>query len=57
MPASKLKQVPEFFRDQANRQEVHFINKEIPSDPGFVIKLNQRQVISKNQNFEKKIIF
>lgn len=43
LPASKLKQVSEFFRDQANRQEVHFVNKEIPNDSGFVIKLNQRQ--------------
>lgn len=46
-----MKQVSEFFRDQANRQEVHFINKEITNDPGFVIKLNQRQVRVKTKTF------
>jgi len=45
-PKPKLATAVEYFRDQANRQDVLFVNKENSNDPGFVIRLNQREVSS-----------
>lgn len=42
-PASGLRNVAEYFRDQANRHEVVFHNIDNQSDPGFVVSLNQRE--------------
>ncbi|CAG5095731.1 Oidioi.mRNA.OKI2018_I69.XSR.g14310.t1.cds [Oikopleura dioica] len=41
--ASGIRNVAEYFRDQANSHEVVFHNVEIPNDPGFVVRLNQRE--------------
>ena len=43
-PKPNLKTVVEYFRDKENRQDVQFVNRSEPEHPGFVIRLNQRQV-------------
>ena len=42
-----MNSVADYFRDQANSHEVVFQNVEIPNDPGFVVRLNQREVRKK----------
>ena len=53
-PRPRLRNVSEYFRDQANRQEVIFVNRE--TNEMFKVLLNQRQV-SPLLNFFKNQAF
>ena len=50
-PKPNLKTVVEYFRDKENRQDVQFVNRSEPEHPGFVIRLNQRQVLKNTRCF------
>ena len=44
-PPPRLRNVAEYFRDHANRQDVIFVNRDTPNENSFKVRLNQREVI------------
>ena len=44
-PPPRLRNVAEYFRDHANRQDVIFVNRDTPNENSFKVRLNQREVL------------
>ena len=55
-PPPRLRNVAEYFRDQANRQDVIFVNRDTPHENSFKVRLNQREV-GKNSVYESEVFF